>query len=170
MELQVLLMVAVRAVIVYAFLFCVVRLLGKRKLGVHSAFDLVIAVLMADLASQAIFGTVTLVHALIAVGIVAATYFFGDFLGYRNQRVQRLLIEEPRTLVRDGEILVHELNAERVSKMELWSMLRQHGIDDLAEVKLAVLEPSGHLTVIRQDWAREALKGDVNSMTGRSKA
>ncbi len=170
MEVQVLLLVAVRAVIVYAFLFCVVRVLGKRKLGLHSAFDLIIAVLMADLASQAIFGTVTFLHALLAVGVVAVSYFVGDYFGYHSPRVQRLLIAEPRTLVRDGEILLHELASERVSKMELWSMLRQHGIDDLAEVKLAVLEPSGHLTVVRQDWAREALKGDLNAMLGRGGA
>ncbi len=167
MEVQVLMLVAVRAVIVYAFLFTVVRVLGKRKLGLHSAFDLIIAVLMADLASQAIFGTVTFLHALVAVAIVALTYFVGDYFGYHSPHMQRLLVAEPRTLVRDGEILLHELATERVSKMELWSMLRQHGVDDLGEVKLAVLEPSGQLTVIRQEWAREALLGDMNTMIGR---
>lgn len=170
MEVAVLLLVVVRAVIVYAFLFGVVRVLGKRKLGLHSAFDLIIAVLLADLASQAIFGTVTFIHALLAVGVVAATYFAGDYFGYHSPRVQRLLLAEPRTLVRDGEILLHELAAERVSKMELWSMLRQHGVEELAVVKLAVLEPSGKLTVIRQEWAREALRGDVQSLRERGAA
>lgn len=170
MELEVLVSVAVRALIVYAFLFSVVRMLGKRKLGVHSAFDLIIAVLLADLASQAIFGTVTLLHALLAVGIVALVYTAGDYLGYRSTRLQRLLLQEPRTLVRDGEILPHALASERISKMELWSLLRQRGIDDLAEVKLAVLEPSGHLTVIRQEWAREALRGDLQAMRGGGEA
>jgi len=164
MEMQVLLMVAVRAAIVYAFLFVVVRLLGKRKLGSHSALSLVIAILLADLASQAIFGTVSIGYALVAVSIVAAMYFIGDFFSYRHPRLQQLMIDEPRTLIRDGEILQHELAAERISTMELWSMLRQHGVDDLSEVKLAVMEPSGHLTVIRQEWAREALKSDLQMM------
>ena len=78
---------------------------GKRKLGVHSAFDLVLAIMMADLASEAIFGNVTLFHALFAMTIMGALQFAGYYFGARNARLQRLMSAEPTVLVRDGEIL-----------------------------------------------------------------
>lgn len=170
MDMQVLAIVLARAAIVYAFLFIVVRLLGKRKLGVHSALDLVVAIVMADLASQAVFGTVTLTHGLFAVAVVAGLHFAGYHLRTRSRRVQRWLRVDPAILIRDGEVLAEVLATEHLAEADLWSLLRQHGIENIAEVKLAILEPSGHLSVVRQEWAREARRGDLPTTSERSNA
>lgn len=170
MEILLLLMVAVRVTIVYAFLFVVVRLLGKRHLGIHSAFDLVVAIIMADLASEAIFGTVTLLHSLFAVGVIAVWHYTGRFLGYRYAGTHPWLTVKSRVLVRDGAIIPHALRAERLPESDLWSMLHEHGVEELDEVKLATLEPSGRLSVVRQEWARDARKADVTSILEREQA
>ena len=125
MDISLLLFVAVRAIIVYVFLFTAVRLLGKRKLGIHSAFDLVVAIIMANLASEAIFGTVTLFHGLFAIATIAAVHFTGYYFSARNTRLQRLINAEPVVLIRDGEILVQALKAEHLPEADLWSLLRR---------------------------------------------
>ncbi len=170
MELQLLWAVALRVTIVYAFLLVVIRLLGKRSFGLHSAFDLVIAILLANLASEAIFGSVTLFYALFAVTIVAAWHFAGRHLHFRQPRLQRWFNVEPTVVIRDGQIVPHALQAERLPETELWSLLRQQGIEQLAEVKLAMVEPSGQLSVVRQEWAREARRHDIQVGLGRERA
>ena len=165
MELDLLITVVTRVTIVYAFLFLMVRLLGKRHLGLHSAFDLVIAILLANLASEAIFGTVTLLHCLLAIGMVTAWHFCGRRLSFHSPTVQHWLRSGPTVVVRDGELVPHALRAERLPEAELWELLRQQGISEITEVKLALLEPSGQLSLIRQDWAREARKSDLPTAT-----
>lgn len=167
MDIQVLLAVAIRASIVYAFLFVVVRMMGKRRLGLHSAFDLVVAILLANLASEAIFGSVTLLHGLFAAAVVAGWHLTGAYLGYRHARLQRWFSIEPRIMVRDGELLRRALDDEHLSEAEFWSLLRQQGIETMADVKLAILEPSGRLSIVRQDWAREAQKADLRALAER---
>lgn len=161
MDIHVLLMVVVRVVVVYAFLLGVVRLLGKRKLGDYSAFDLVIAVLLADLASEVVFGTVTLVHGLLAVGMIAAVHYGKHHLAYASPWLQHWLGGSPTVLVRDGEVQPHALRSERLSEATLLSLLRAEGAHELAEVKLAMLEPNGQLSVVRQDWAQPARQRDL---------
>lgn len=163
MDIQILLIVAARATIVYAFLFGVVRVLGKRKLGIHTALDLIVTILLADLASQAVFGTVSLWYGLLAVVVVAAWHFFGYQMSAHHPRFRRWLRETPTVLVRNGQAEASALVAERMSPDELASLLRQQGISDVATVKLAYLEPSGRLSVIQQDWARPAQRGDLRT-------
>lgn len=163
MDMQVMLMVVARTTIVYAFLFGVVRLLGKRKLGVHTAMDLLVTILLADLASQAVFGTVSLWYGLLAVAVVGAWHFAGYQLSAHYPSWRRWLTDPPMVVIRDGEAVKEALAAERLSQDELASLLRQQGIDDLAEVKLAYLEPTGRLGVVRQEWARTAQRGDLRA-------
>ncbi|MHB9131117.1 MAG: DUF421 domain-containing protein [Armatimonadota bacterium] len=161
MDMHVLLAVAARAVIVYIFLFGVVRLLGKRKLGAHSLFDLLIAILLANLAGETITGRVTLPFGLFAAALVAGWHFLGYYSNYRSLRLQRVLEVEPTVMVRDGEVLTQALEDERITPDEFESLLRQAGVVQVEEVKLAFLEPSGRLSIVWQEWAREVRKADL---------
>jgi len=162
MDLHVLLLVALRASVVYAFLIVVVRMLGKRKVGdAGSAFDLIVAVLLAALAAQAVFGSVTLLSGLFAVAVVGAWHLANYHLSAKHPRWQRMLTPMPTVLVRDGEILRDALKAEQMTDAELRWLLREHGINDPGEVRVATLEPSGVISVVHKDQAftlRPALK------------
>jgi uncharacterized membrane protein YcaP (DUF421 family) len=153
MDLHVLSTVAIRVVVCYLFLFALVRVLGKRRLGAHSAFDFVVTILLANLAAEAIFGAVSIFHALFALALIGVLQHGRAVLTARQPRLARWLFGEPRVLIRNGEMLPAALHAERLSEAEIWSMLRREGVGDLGEVKLALLEPSGHMSVVRQDAA-----------------
>ena len=118
MDIHVLGMIVVRASVVYAFLFLVVRAMGKRKLGAHSALDLVIAVLLADVASQAIFGSISLAYGLFALLVVAGWHYAGHYFAARDTGWVRRLAPEATVLIRDGEVLTEALRAERLSDAE----------------------------------------------------
>jgi len=170
MDISVLVAVAVRVTIVYAFLFVVVRLMGRRKLGIHSTLDLVVAILIANLASDAVFGGVSVLHAFFAIALVGGWHYAGYYFGVRNSRLQHWMRGEPLVVARDGEMLTQALVDERLAEAELWSLLRQQGVESLDEVKLAIIEPSGRLSVVRQEWAREAQKGDLQALAGQGGA
>ncbi len=153
MDLHVLATVAARVVILYLFLFALVRVLGKRRLGTHAAFDFIVTILLANLASEAIFGAVTLFHVLFALTLIGLLQHARAVVTARQPRLARWLFGEPRVLIRNGELLPGALHVERLSEAEVWSLLRREGVNGLDEVKLALLEPSGQLSVVRQDAA-----------------
>jgi uncharacterized membrane protein YcaP (DUF421 family) len=161
-------MTALRAMAVYAFVLAVVRLLGKRSVGNLSAFDLIVALMLGEVVDEIVFGDVTLVKGFLAVAVIAFCHFVNAWASYRSKLVDWLTAGAPRVLVLNGKIQEDALARERMNEDELWSELRRQSIDDLKEVKKAILEPSGQVSVIQQDWAKPLQKGDLQSAKGRA--
>jgi uncharacterized membrane protein YcaP (DUF421 family) len=72
-----------------------------------------------------------------------------DRVTYKSRRIEDLLEGRPRTLIEDGKVDARVLSSERVSELELGMALRRAGVDTLDDVARAVLEPTGHISVIR---------------------
>ena len=124
-----LLSTALRAALVYAALLAVVRMMGKRTIGNLNAFDLIVALIISEIADGPIFGDVPLVQALVALLTLALLHYFNAWISARNQTFDRFLGGSPRVLIRDGQIDHHALLQENINADELWSLLRQQGID-----------------------------------------
>jgi uncharacterized membrane protein YcaP (DUF421 family) len=161
METQELLLTAGRAVVVYFFMLVVIRLLGKRSVGAFSAFDLLVALMLGEVVDEMIYGDVTLLQGGVAVAAIALCQFGTECLGYKSKRLDELLQGKPSILVRDGQLQHHAMRAERMSEQDVMVQLRQQSMDDIREVKLAILEPSGQVSVIKQDWAETVRKADL---------
>lgn len=161
MDLQDLLLTALRASLIYFFLLFIVRLLGKREIGHASAFDLIVALMLGEVVDEAIFGDVSIVKGLLAIGVIAAWHFVNAWLSYRSKTIEKLTSAVPTVLVKNGQFLEENLAKERISHDEVWSELRINSIDDLSEVKAATLEPSGSISVIQEDWAKPLQKSDL---------
>jgi uncharacterized membrane protein YcaP (DUF421 family) len=161
MDPQDLLHTALRASLVYLFILFVVRLLGKRSIGNLSAFDLIVALMIGEVSDEIIFGDVTLQKGFVAVVVIALWHFVNAWTSYRSKAIDKLTAGSPRVLVEHGQIHREALAAERLSEDELWSNLRMQGVEDLAEVRQACLEPSGHVSVLLEDWARPIEKRDL---------
>jgi uncharacterized membrane protein YcaP (DUF421 family) len=159
---------ALRATLVYLFVLFVIRLLGKRSVGNLSAFDLLVALMMGEVVDEIIFGDVTLAKGFVAIGVVAFWHYVNAWAGFRWKAIDELTEGTPRVLVRHGQIDRDALAAERLSEDELWSNLRVAGIDDITEVKQACLEPSGHVSVIQEEWAEPIQKRDLEPRAPRA--
>jgi uncharacterized membrane protein YcaP (DUF421 family) len=162
MDVHELAMTALRATAIYVVLLVVVRLLGKRTVGAATAFDFMVALILSEVVDEPIYGDVPLVQGLVVIGVVAGWHAINSYLSYRSQRFDRLTGGEPTLLVENGEIQRRGMRQERINEEELWSLLRLQGIEDLRDVKEAVLEPDGILSVIKTEEARELQKRDLD--------
>ena len=151
-----------RATLVYLFILFVIRLLGKRSVGHLSPFDLLVALMMGEVSDEIIFGDVTLAKGFTAIAVVAFWHFANAWGTHKSEWLDKLLGGTPRVLVHHGRIDRQALAAERLGEAELWSSLRGYGIDDLAEVKRATLEPSGQISVLQEEWAKPLEKRDLD--------
>lgn len=139
----------VRSVVVYVFMVLAFRLTGKRQVGQLTPFDLVVLFILSNVVQNAIIGADnSLGGGLIgAVTILALNYLFVD-LTYRSKRLRHLLEPYPTILIHDGRILEDKLRAERLSHDDLHAALRKNGFVDASEVRFAVLEANGGISVI----------------------
>jgi uncharacterized membrane protein YcaP (DUF421 family) len=161
-----LLAIAGRVALVYALMLVMIRLLGKRTIGNLTAFDMLIALVMGDLAGNAIYGQVPLTHAITAVVALSALHYANSWLVVGNPRLARLLEGRSTVIVEHGRIVGEGLKRERMSEEEAVAELRLDGIEDLADVKVARVERDGRISVVREDWAEPARRGDLGGQAG----
>jgi uncharacterized membrane protein YcaP (DUF421 family) len=132
-----------RGSIMYLFILALMRVF-RREAGSISIADLLVIVLVADAAQ---YHSVT--EAVVLVGTIFLWNVALDWLSFRYRFVYRLLHSKPLPLVTDGRILRRNLKTEMFTVDDLMSQLREQGIGDVKEVKLACVEPDGHLSVIK---------------------
>jgi uncharacterized membrane protein YcaP (DUF421 family) len=154
-------MVAVRTVLIYALMLLMIRILGKRTIGNLTAFDMLIALIMGDLAGDAIYGDVPVGSAVVAVLCLSSLHYGNSWLSYHVPRAGAWLEGRPTPIVKEGEWRLEGLRRERMSEQEARGELRLVGIEDLSEVKLAQVENDGQVSVIRQDWAEPVKRRDL---------
>lgn len=159
---------ALRASFVYLFLLVVVRLLGKREIGATSAFDLVVALILGEVVDEIIYGDVTILQGVIAIGVTAVWHLTNSWASYKSDIIDKLTGAVPRILVQNGEIQRKNLAKERLNDAELFSELRMMGVEDVKEVKMATLEPNGKLSVIQEEWAKPVQRQDLTELKPRN--
>jgi uncharacterized membrane protein YcaP (DUF421 family) len=147
-----------RAAIIYAFVFVLLRMLGKKHVGEMAPFDLVILLILSEAVQNALVAD----EKSVTGGLVVAGTLFGisQLMGYvtwKSKRAERLLDGAPRVLVRHGKIDRAAMAAEQITHAELLEALRQGGCTTLTKVRYAVLENDGAITIgLRSDKGSRA--------------
>ena len=140
-----------RGTVVYFLLFAFLRIL-RRETGAIGITDLLVVVLIADAAQNAMAGEyVSVTEGAILVGTIAVWDYTLDWLGYHSPAVARLIRPAPLTLVKDGRMLRRNMKRELITEEELMSQLRQQGVGDLSEVESARLEGDGRVSVVKKE-------------------
>ena len=144
-----LLAIAVRTTIVLLWLFLGLRALGKRHVNPMNVCDLAFLMAMANAVQNAMTGgkgdlSVGIVSAgtLLLIGYVATRLFL------RSPQLEERLIGTPTVLIHDGKIERGHLQHEGVTETELLRVLREHNVPDPSDVRLAVLEVDGSISVV----------------------
>jgi uncharacterized membrane protein YcaP (DUF421 family) len=141
--------IVVRVVLIYVALIVLVRVAGKREIGQLGPLDLLAMLILSETVSPALTAQDDSLPAALtaAATLLALTAGMGR-LAYRSRRVERWMEGRPVELVRDGELLEDAARKERVTRQELESAMRREGVETLAEVRRAVVEPNGEISVI----------------------
>ena len=141
-----------RTIIIYIILMIVMHLMGKRQIGELEISDLVTTFLLSEIASLPITDTnIPVAFAIIPMIVlltfeVSSSWFLSRFPFLKN-----FLSARPATLVQNGRINRREMLRARISLDELIGELRQSGIADISEVRYAILEQNGKITVIQEE-------------------
>ncbi|MDQ3215403.1 MAG: DUF421 domain-containing protein [Pseudomonadota bacterium] len=142
----------VRATIMYFVLFVLLRLVLKRQAGGIGTTDVLVIVLLAEVAGNGFAAEYkSVVEGTVLVGTVLFWSYLLDLAGYRFPAVERLLRASTLVLVEDGKMVRKNMRAELVTTEELMAQLREKGIEDCAQVKRASMEANGMISVIKMD-------------------
>ncbi len=141
--------IVVRGSLVYVGLFALMRFVLKREAGALGPSDLLVVVLIADAAQNAMADDYrSLPDGLLLVAVILFWAQAINWLGFRSPRFERMLKPPGMALVRDGRMLRKNMAKELITEGELWAQLRLQGVDDLTQVKAAYVEPNGRVSVI----------------------
>jgi uncharacterized membrane protein YcaP (DUF421 family) len=141
-----------RAAVAFAFVFLITRVVGKRELSSLEPFDLILLVMMGDLVQQGVTQSDYSVTGLIlAAGTVSILTVMVSWFSWRFDRLSRVLDGEPVILVQNGEVIERNLKRNRIRLEELAAAARQQQVDQLSDVRWAVLETSGQISVIPKE-------------------
>jgi uncharacterized membrane protein YcaP (DUF421 family) len=166
MDWQELGMTAARGVFVYALMLIVIRVLGKRTVGNFSAFDLLVALMLGEVVDEIIYGDVSMAQGVVAIVVVAAAKYATNWLTFSSRTLNRLLEGKATEIMRHGEFVRDGLRSELMHELEAKAALRLRGVSDMREVKLALMEVDGEVSVLKEDWAEALQKGDVLKKKG----
>jgi uncharacterized membrane protein YcaP (DUF421 family) len=150
-----------RAVVIYAALLVALRLFGKREVGQFTLYDLVFILLVANALQPAITGPDNSVGGglILIAALVGMNFLVGKI--DNMPRFKRLLTPAPTVIVRNGECLPDVLKREGIDREEIEMAMREHGIGDMKNVQLAVLESDGTISIVPKDTPMQRTKHRV---------
>ena len=155
--------IGLRAVTVYLFMIFAIRLFGKRELAQLSVIDLVFILLISNAVQNAMVGPdSSLTGGLVAAGVLFVTNFVLKKLIGRFDSVGKLIQGEPIMLIYDGEVKEKNLSAAGFTMAELHAAIREHGIEKIEDVNLAVLEVDGNVSVLTDDFKTKSRRKRIH--------
>jgi uncharacterized membrane protein YcaP (DUF421 family) len=142
----------VRGTAMYWFLFLIFRFIVRRDVGSVGVADILILVIVADAAQNGMSGEYTSVaDGMVLVGTLIFWNALLDRLSFYFPAFARFTEAPPLLLVHNGRMLRANMRREYITEEDLWTQLRQQGVDDLSQVRKAYLEPDGGFSVIRRN-------------------
>ncbi len=155
----------IRALIVYIVVICSVRLMGKRQLGELQPSELVITILVSNIATLSLEDTdIPLLRGILPILALVCFEVVMSWASLRSVRLRRLVSGSPKIIIRNGEIDQEMLHALRFSVDDLMSSLRSNNIFSLDEVQFAIVETNGNVSVYQKSEAQPATKKDVHTV------
>jgi len=147
-----LLQIAIKAIVGFAALVALLRVFGKRSIAKLNAFDLVLVFTVGSILATTILNSQTTIsEGLLALLMLVLLQWATAWLSTRSQGFRSLIKSQPTLLAYDGKMLRDNMQRERIAEIELLAALRQQGIHDVADVKAAVLETEGDISVLKVD-------------------
>jgi uncharacterized membrane protein YcaP (DUF421 family) len=144
--------IVIRAVVVFAFLLLLTRIVGRREISSLEPFDLILLIVIGDLVQQGVTQSdQSVTGAILAAGTFGVLTVAVSYLSFRVARLRPVIEGEPMVIVQDGEPILRNLRRERITLEELAAGARQQGIDSIERVRWAVLETSGRISFIPRD-------------------
>ncbi|MEK3731381.1 DUF421 domain-containing protein [Paenibacillus sp. FSL M8-0334] len=162
-----------RTILMYAVIFVTMRIMGKREIGKLSIFDLVISIMIAEIAVFVLDDVNKPIwHGLAPIAVLVTIQVGLAYFSLKSRKLRTFVDGRPSIIVSNGQLHRREMARLRYNLDDLMLQLRGKDIDSLADVDFAILETSGQLTVIRKDSvdkdksSRSSASSDTSSRAG----
>jgi uncharacterized membrane protein YcaP (DUF421 family) len=157
----------VRAVVVYAFLIVILRLTGKRQVGQLAPFDLVLLLVLSNAVQNSMNGgDNSLTGGLISTTTLVALNWIVGWATFRSKRLEKLIEGRPVILIHDGQVHYDALNKVKMTIHELKAALRAEGCARESDVRLAIVENNGHVSVVPMENHNHAARAGASAQAG----
>ncbi|MBD0381726.1 DUF421 domain-containing protein [Paenibacillus sedimenti] len=157
-----------RTVLIYFVVFLMLRIMGKREIGKLSLFDLVISIMIAEIAVFVLEDSrKPLMDGLVPMATLVLIQVVIAFITLKSRSLRVLFDGKPSVLISNGAINREEMKKHRYNLDDLMLQLRQNKIMNVADVEFAVLEPSGKLSVVEKELKEAAVADDGGKGTIR---
>ena len=141
----------VRGIVVYFFLLILLRLGGRKQVGQLSSFDFVLLLIISNAVQNSMNGgDNSITGGLIIATALIATNWFINFINSKYKKVSRLIEGEPTVFIHNGKLKEEILKNENISHEELMSILRKNDVLKIEEIRFAVLEANGEISIIKK--------------------
>jgi uncharacterized membrane protein YcaP (DUF421 family) len=138
-----------RGLLIYIFLILLLRATGKRQIGQMSPFDLVLLMVLSNAVQNSMNGGDNSVTSglILAVTLVAANWTVGKITS-SSKTMEKLIDGSPQVLFHNGQIFEKVLSEDQITRQELIAAIHKAGYNDLGEIRTAILENDGSISVI----------------------
>ena len=153
----------IRSILIYIIVLVVMRLMGKREIGQLQPFELVISIIIADLAAIPISNSgIPLTNGIIPILGLLVMDLIISIGNMKSMKFRQFISGKPSILIYRGKINEKVLRKERFTINELQERLRDKNIMNLGDVEYAILETSGQINVIQKPSKRTTIPEDFN--------
>ncbi len=175
-----LLEVVLRSVAIYLFIILAIRLFGKKELAQLSVIDLVFILLISNAVQNAMVGSDTsLSGGMVAALALFATNFIFKKILFKSKKISELIQGKSVLLIYEGDLIWENLQSAEITLEEIEAAAREHGVEKISEVKLAILEVDGNISIVSNDFGNKTthqshktkhkLKGRLNNFNWKEK-
>ena len=163
-------LIFVRTIIIYVLVLFVMRFMGKREIGQMQPFELVISIMIADLASTPMAEVgIRILYGIIPIFGLLFMHILISVLNIKSIRVREIICGKPRILINEGNIDEKALTKENFTINELQERLRVNNVNNISDVEYAILETSGQISVILKSEKRGVTTEDLKLQVAKTK-
>ena len=151
-----------RALILYVLVVIVMRIMGKRQIGQLQPFELVVTIMMAELAAIPMQNTgIPLINGIIPILTLLIAQLIFSFASLKSERLRGIICGKPSVLIHGGKIIEKELERQDYNLNDLMEQLRSKNYPNVADVEFAILETNGQISVIPKAQKRPVTPEDL---------
>ncbi len=155
--------ILLRTIILYALVVIIMRIMGKRQIGELQPFELVITIMISDLASLPMQDTrIPLIHGVIPIVTLLFLEIVISILQLKSETARLIISGKPSILINRGKIDIGIMRTQRLNLNDLMEEIRLKGYYNLEDIEFAILETSGQLSIIPKTELANATKQDLN--------
>lgn len=143
--------IIIKTIVLYFYIVLVYRLMGKKEVGKLSIIDLIVSILIAELAAMSIESTDRSIFvSIVPILVLVIIQILLSYISLKSDRIRKIIDGNPTTIIKSGKIKFNEMAKLRYGLDDLITQLREQGIKSIEEVDYAILENNGKLSIFKQ--------------------